>query len=181
MPLSLTALDEHDLPLIEETPTHQSNGPQRYATKWSSPAPSAQSRPRKGRQVAAIWNWGIYHVAFSISPQDYGFDKQYLNWIVWGAPEHYGLQIICNNIVVFMLIYAICAHIRICRILLYLCRFVTWVREHNYILAMLECPSPVCGKPQEHVLNIHTLNSKSPRHMNHPLENMSNVAKVFEK
>ena len=62
MPLSLTALDEHDLPATEETPTRQSNGPQRYATKWSSPTPSAQSRPREGRQVAALWKLG--HLSF---------------------------------------------------------------------------------------------------------------------
>ena len=51
---------------------------------------------------------------------------------------------------------------------------------------MLECPSPVYGKPQEHVLNardtqIYTLISESPRHMNNPLENISNVAKAFKK
>ena len=81
---------------------------------------------------------------------------------------------------------AICVCIHIYITLLYLCWSVTLLREHNYILGMLECPSPVYGKSQEHVLNtwdtqIYTLNSKSPRHMNHPVENMSNVAKVFEK
>ena len=52
-----------------------------------------------------------------------------------------------------MLIYAICAHIRILIMSLHSCWFVTWVPDHNYIPAMLECPSPVHGKPQEHVLN----------------------------
>jgi hypothetical protein len=108
---------------------------------------------------------------------------------LWGPPEHYGMHIICNDIVVFMLIYALFAHVRICMILLYLCWFVTWVREHNCILAILECSSPAYGKPQKtrtkcsrHTLwQIYTLISESPRHMNHPLWNMGRVAKVLEK
>ena len=73
--------------------------------------------------------------AYSLRTMD--LTNNIFNWIVRGAPEHYGLQIICNNIVVFMLIYALCAHVRICLILLYLCWFVTWIREHNCILAIL--------------------------------------------
>ena len=92
MPLSLTALDEHDLPFIEhDLPTHQYNGPQRHATKWSSPAPSAQSRPRKGRQVAATGKLGHLSFCFENTHSDYGFDKQYFNWIVWGPSENDGL------------------------------------------------------------------------------------------
>ena len=130
----------------------------------------------KGGKLQQHGNWGIYHFDFSISPQDYGFDKQYFNWIVRGPPEHYGLQITCN----------MCIYIHIYITLLYSCWSVTLLREHNYILGMLECLSPVYGKSQEHVLNtwdtqIYTLISKNPTHMNHPLEDMSNVATVFEK
>ena len=140
----------------------------------------------KGGKLQQHGNWGIYHFAFSISPQDYGFDKQDLNLIVRGPPEHYGMHIICNNIVVFMLICALCAHVRLCLILLSLCWFVTWVREHNCVPAMLECSSPVYGKHKKtrtkcsrHTLwQIYTLISEN---MYHPLWNMGMVAKVLEK
>ena len=86
----------------------------------------------RGRKLKQYGNWGIYHFAFDKYPQDYGFDKQYFKETVWGPPERFGLQIICNKIVVFMLIYAIFAHICIYIILLDLCWFVTCVWEHNY-------------------------------------------------
>ena len=77
-------------------------------------------------------NWGIYHFAFSIFPQDYGFDKQYVNWIVRGPPEHHGLQITCNVIIM---------HIYIT--LLYSCWYLTLLQEHNHITGILECDIPV--------------------------------------
>ena len=116
MPLSLTALDEHDLPFIEETPTHQYNG---HATKWSSPAPSAQSRPRKGRQVAATWKLGHLSFCFQHIPSGlwiwqiiFQLDCSRATWALWLANH---VQYVCiyvyiyiythiHNIVVFMLI-----------------------------------------------------------------------------
>ena len=116
MSLSLTALDEHDLPFIEETPRHQYNGPQRHATKWSSPAPSAQSRPRKGRQVAATWKLGHLSFCFQHIPSGlwiwqtiFQLDCSRATWALWPANhmQYVYMYIYCNirihNIVVFML------------------------------------------------------------------------------
>ena len=48
----------------------------------------------------------------------------------------------------------ICKCIHYIYIYIYIYIFIyTLLREYNDILGMLECPSAVYGKPQEHVLN----------------------------